>query len=304
MKNQLERNLATLLEQCLPHHQFSEVYRYAVLPAGKLFRPKLVLAAFDDAGGDTRNLPLNHDLWAFACALEIHHAYTLAHDDLPAMDDDQMRRGRPATHKAYGEWQAILAGDALAIASFRLLSRIKHPAHQLIMAIASHALGPKGLIHGQVMDLSGEMSQSLESLLRTHELKTARLIQLALLGGYALASPHVESAKLKQAWRMGHAIGVVFQLLDDLGELTEKELSPHEKAVNPWPVRTKACSEKTVELLSKIENQAGKAVRHELSLYFKTTHKMLRDKLECIEIHLADKNLLMPVMALLQRLSQ
>src|SRR5690606_6505779 len=127
MKTDIERNICLLLEQCLPQHDFAKIYHYAVFPAGKLFRPKLALAAFCDAGGDASNLPLGHDIWPFAAALELHHAYTLVHDDLPAMDDDDERRGRPSTHIAHGQWQAILVGDGLSIASFRLISRLKHP---------------------------------------------------------------------------------------------------------------------------------------------------------------------------------
>lgn len=304
MKTDLEHHLNYYLELCLPQHSFAEVYRYAVLPAGKLFRPKMALAAFADAGGDTTNLPLKHNIWPFASALEIHHAYTLAHDDLPAMDDDDERRGRAATHKAFGEWQAILAGDGLAVASFRLLSKINHPQAQFINAVSAHALGPKGLIQGQALDLSGEMKNSFESLLKTHELKTARLIQLALLGGTVLAKNEFNAKAYKNAWRLGYAVGVTFQLLDDLGELTEANLSSHEGDVNPWPTRTLECSEMTTKLLSQIDQIAGKNVKAELKKYFAKTLSMYEQGQANIENHVKEKALLVPVMALLQRLSQ
>lgn len=303
MKNQLEQNISYYLEQCLPRHQYAEVYRYSVLPAGKLFRPKLALAAFIDAGADTNNLPLNHNIWPFCSALEIHHAYTLIHDDLPDMDNDDTRRGRPSTHKQFGQWQAILAGDGLAIASFRLLSRIDHPQNRFISAISAHALGPKGLIQGQALDLSGEMTQSFSNLLRTHELKTARLIQLSLLGGTVLADNKIQREKYKKAWRLGYAIGVSFQLLDDLGELTEEHLSGHEKTVNPWPNRTQECANMTAKLLTNVDLLADKNVRHELSLYYKKTCKHLEGGYSTIKKHINQSELLEPVMALLNRLS-
>lgn len=304
MKNELERNLTLLLEQCLPAHSFAEVYRYAVLPAGKLFRPKLALAAYADAGGDTHDMPSGHNLWLLATALEIHHAYTLVHDDLPAMDDDDERRGRPSTHKAFGQWQAILAGDGLSIASFRLLSRVNHPQLSRLMAIASHALGPKGLIQGQALDLSGEMTESFEKLLLTHELKTARLIQLSLVGGHLLAQKNSKARELKKLWRLGHAVGVAFQLLDDLSELDQPLLSNHEAKVNPWLTREKECLEKTLSLLNIIEHESGKSVRHELSLYFKKMHSLIMAGQDSVLQHLGNDRALLPVMALLQRLSQ
>ncbi|MBH46665.1 MAG: hypothetical protein CME71_00685 [Halobacteriovorax sp.] len=305
MKNELEQNLIHYLEQSIPAHQFAEIYRYAVIPAGKLFRPKLALAAFEDAGGDIHNIPLAHAIWPFASALEIHHAYTLVHDDLPAMDDDDMRRGRPSTHKEFGQWQAILAGDGLAVASFRLLSRVNHPQNRLITSVAAHALGPKGLIQGQALDLSGEMKNDFHTLLLTHELKTARLIQLALFGGTVLASKNVNAKACKQAWRLGHAIGLSFQLLDDLGELTDEQLSKHEADVNPWLAKQSSqCCEMTVKLLTNIDSLAGKSVRHELSLYYKKTLAHLEGGKGHIESHLKDKGLLSPVMALLHSLRQ
>ena len=305
MKNELEQNLIHYLEQSIPAHNFAEVYRYAVIPAGKLFRPKLALAAFEDGGGDIHNIPLAHAIWPFASALEIHHAYTLVHDDLPAMDDDDMRRGRPATHKEFGQWQAILAGDGLAVASFRLLSRVNHPQNRFITAVAAHALGPKGLIHGQALDLSGEMKNNFESLLLTHELKTARLIQLALLGGTVLATKNIDAKACKKAWRLGHAIGLSFQLLDDLGELSDTQLSEHEADVNPWlSKQSSMCSEMTVSLLQKIDALAGKNVRHELSIYYKKTLAHFESGKSSIENHLKDKSLLNPVMALLKSLGQ
>lgn len=302
--NDLEHHLEYYLAPMLPRHSFADVYNYAVLPAGKLFRPKMALASFIDAGGDSANLPLRHNIWPFITALEIHHAYTLAHDDLPAMDDDDERRGRPSTHKAFGQWQAILAGDGLSVASFGLMAKINHPQAQFLIRVAAHALGPKGLIQGQALDLSGEMTQSFEKLILTHELKTARLIQLSLLGGALLAKNEFDTKLYKKQWRLGFAVGVIFQLLDDLCELTASELSLHEDQVNPWPTRTNECVKKSEALLSKIDQDCGKNVRNELKNYFAKTLSILEQGQHNLEKHINEIKLLLPVMTLLKRLSK
>src|SRR5690606_4172886 len=144
-----------------------------------------------------------------------------------------------------------------------------------LLKVMSHALGPKGLIHGQALDLSHEMNHSFDLLLLTHELKTARLIQTSLVAGSILAHDKLDYSALKKAWRLGYAIGITFQLLDDLGELTQENLSLHETDVNPWPNRTLACSNKTLDLLSVIDKTSGEHVRAELKVYFKKTLKRL-----------------------------
>jgi len=302
MNNQLDQKIEFYLNQCLPRHSFADVYKYGVLPAGKLFRPKLALASFNDSSRD--QAAYNEDLWKLCTALEIHHAYTLIHDDLPAMDDDDMRRGQLSTHKKFGQWQAILAGDGLSIASFRLLSRITHPSAQLLSQISAHALGPKGLIQGQALDLSHEMNLSFENLLKTHELKTARLIQLSLVGGALLATPKVETKSLKQLWRLGYAVGVSFQLLDDLLELCDETLSQHEKDINPWPKLTAKCSNKTQKLFKTVDQMASKNIKNELALYYKKTLEAALKGQKNIETHIRDNNQLQPVMSLLNILSK
>ncbi len=302
MSNILDQKIEFYLKQCLPSHSFAEVYQYAVLPAGKLFRPKLALASYLDSQGSQE--ALNEDLWKLCTALEIHHAYTLVHDDLPAMDDDDMRRGQISTHKKFGQWQAILAGDGLSIASFNLLSRINHSQTQLLTRLSAHALGPKGLIHGQALDLSQEMNLSFDNLLRTHELKTARLIQLALVGGAILSTPDLKVIKLKSLWRLGYAIGVSFQLLDDLLELSDETLSQHESDVNPWPKLTRECSQKTQELLKLVDQISSKNIKNELALYYKKTLDKAQKNRQTIQTHIRDNNQLEPVMSLLNSLSK
>ncbi len=211
-----------------------ELATYAVLPAGKLFRPLLCLASHADFNSSdlNQNLAASDDLALIASFLEIHHAYTLVHDDMPAMDNDDTRRGKPSHHVKFGEWRALLTGDALAIGSFHLLSKIKASSAPSILKLATWSTGPKGLIQGQYKDLSHEMNENFNELLETHLLKTARLIQLSLTLPLLLEGASMR--ELKKKWRFGRAIGILFQLLDDLCELADQQLSEHERDINPW----------------------------------------------------------------------
>jgi geranylgeranyl pyrophosphate synthase len=205
------------------HPDLLSVMDYAVFPAGKLFRPRLVEALALDLVGK-----VSDDHLHLASAIELHHAYTLVHDDLPSMDNDLMRRGKPSTHAHFGEWKAILGGDALLIASFNELSHIEHANFRAINRVMTWATGPKGLIEGQFRDLGGD-----KDIIRIHELKTGRLIQLATLGSYLLTDKQHLKEKI-EFLRLGREIGVSFQLLDDLSELSEENVSDHEKMINPF----------------------------------------------------------------------
>ncbi len=220
-----ESALRTAIHSSVTHPELREILEYAVLPAGKLFRPRLVEAIALDLGKS-----FTQDHLHLACALELHHAYTLVHDDLPAMDNDLVRRGKPSTHARYGEWKAILAGDALLISSFEQLMKVKSDKIRELHRLFSWCTGGKGLILGQFLDLGSAGKVNTAEIIRIHELKTARLIQAAVAGA-ALISQNRFS---RDYFRMGLEIGITFQLLDDLGELTEEKLSPHEKDINPF----------------------------------------------------------------------
>lgn len=125
----------------------AEIMDYAVLPAGKLFRPKLVEALSLDLSGT-----FTQDARHLGSAIELHHAYTLVHDDLPAMDNDLIRRGKPSTHAKFGEWKAILTGDALLISSFEELMKITHSELRSIHKLFSWSTGARGLILGQFLE--------------------------------------------------------------------------------------------------------------------------------------------------------
>ena len=142
------------LPDCQPA-RLHESMRYAVLGGGKRLRPVLAMAAAEAVGADSAALTRE------ACALELLHTYTLVHDDLPSMDDDDYRRGRPATHKVYGEATAILAGDALQALAFGLLAAGDHPAEIKIAVIRllTEACGSQGIVGGQVVDIESEGTQ-------------------------------------------------------------------------------------------------------------------------------------------------
>ncbi|GAB4012331.1 MAG: polyprenyl synthetase family protein [Bdellovibrio sp.] len=228
-------NLSKHLDLVIPKHATSEIYGYMLFPAGKLFRPKLCYAtAIDLAKINQSEFTPSHNVSFLASAIEMHHVYTLIHDDLPCMDDDDMRRGRPSAHRQFNEWMAVLAGDGLLNGSHYLMSKIDHPRLRELLQFSHWATGAKGLILGQMMDLNLDSQISFRQQLEVHRLKTSRLIQVALVGGTLLSAidKNLRSEWLK-SYRLGNSLGILFQLIDDLSELTE-DLNTHEQNINPW----------------------------------------------------------------------
>lgn len=185
---------------------------YSLLAGGKRLRPVLVLLACEACGGNPEAaLPA-------ACALEMVHTYSLVHDDLPAMDDDDLRRGRPTNHKVYGEALAILAGDALLTLAFELVAtRIQPPqVAAACCADLANAAGAVGMVAGQVVDLEAEESgeASLELLEGIHRRKTGRLLCSALTLGARIAQADADT--LTRLRDYGLLIGLAFQITDDL----------------------------------------------------------------------------------------
>ncbi len=186
--------------------------RYAVFAGGKRLRPVLCLAAAEACGGALANAI------AAACALELMHTYSLVHDDLPAMDDDDLRRGRPTCHKVYGEGMAVLCGDALLTEAFIVLAQTpatkRYGTRDYITELAATG-GSKKLIGGQVMDLEGEGKKlTRRELVRIHEAKTAALLTTSLRLGAMTAN--ATPAKLLALTEFGHALGLAFQVIDDI----------------------------------------------------------------------------------------
>ena len=257
------------------------IMEYAVLPAGKLFRPRLVEALALDL-----NQAITEDHQHLAVAIELHHAYTLVHDDLPAMDNDLIRRGKPSTHAQFGEWKAILAGDALLISSFQILMNIKNIHLRELHQLMTWATGAKGLIEGQFRDLAANGKLTTEDVIRIHELKTARLIQLATLGSYYLSEKINLKGKI-EFLRLGREIGVSFQLLDDLSDLTDVTISDHEKMINPFIQNTNQALRElrnSHRRLTKIVfNHKLKHLEKMLDNYFKTSQAQLLENFSLIE---------------------
>ena len=197
-----------------PPETIHKAMRYSVLAPGKRLRPILAIAGAEAVGGKAERV------LEAACALEMVHAYSLIHDDLPAMDDDDYRRGRLTNHKVFGDAMAILAGDALLTLAFRLVAdnaaRVADPAFigQIIAQVAD-AAGTFGMVGGQVVDIESEgMTVSPETLDYIHLHKTAALIRVALRTGAMLAGgQQADVAALTEA---GESLGLAFQIVDDI----------------------------------------------------------------------------------------
>lgn len=193
-----------------------EAMRYAVLGGGKRLRPILCMAACEAAGGkaDAALLP--------GLAIEILHTYTLVHDDLPCMDDDDLRRGRPTTHIKFGEANALLAGDALLTLAFEWLARVPaptpYPAGQIVTELAIGS-GSQGVIGGQVEDLAAEGKPADADLVDyIHRHKTAALIRAATRIGAICAG--ATAAHMEALSHYGECIGLAFQIADDILNVT------------------------------------------------------------------------------------
>ncbi len=198
----------------------SQAMRYSLTAGGKRIRPLLLLATVQSLGGE---LSKSYEM---ATALEYIHTYSLVHDDLPAMDDDAMRRGKPTNHKVYGEDIAILAGDALLTQAFEIAAEGSLPAEKkiaLILALAK-AAGPTGMVAGQTEDIEGENKQlSLELLKAVHEKKTGELLKFSVYAGGLISN--ASSTVMTQLNEFAAHFGLAFQILDDIldvvGDSTE-----------------------------------------------------------------------------------
>jgi geranylgeranyl diphosphate synthase type II len=193
-----------------------EAMRYSLLAGGKRIRPVLALATAAAIGRDPKSvLPLG-------AAIELIHTYSLIHDDLPAMDDDDLRRGRPTCHRAFGEDVAILAGDGLYAEAFvLLLSRQQAPPERLLAAARAlaRATGAQGMVAGQYIDVAGTAQPGPDGLRHLHELKTGRLIAASVECVLLLAGTH-EDEKHDSFTGFARELGVLFQIVDDILDVT------------------------------------------------------------------------------------
>jgi geranylgeranyl diphosphate synthase, type II len=216
-KNIIEPALEKYFSRALPSSRLSEAMTYSLKAGGKRIRPALAFSACEAAGGKTE------DALPVACALEMIHTYSLIHDDLPAMDDDDLRRGRPTNHKVFGEALAILAGDGLLTEAFHVLA---FPDWQIpadrkidIVRILAEGAGADGMVAGQVLDLEYEGKACDEtSLEKIHKHKTGKLLTASVLAGGRAGGA---AGKAYDALRIyGESIGLAFQIADDILDLT------------------------------------------------------------------------------------
>ncbi|MDR3000426.1 MAG: polyprenyl synthetase family protein [Fibromonadaceae bacterium] len=253
--------------------------RYALLIGGKRLRPALALAAYDFFNGKP-----SESIRLAMCALEMLHTFSLIHDDLPCMDDDDFRRGKPSTHKVYGEAAAILAGDALCIFAFELIARTGNAA---VVEELARSLGTRGMIGGQIIDIESEgKSVGLETVDYIHYHKTAALIEASLVIGALLADAKKED--LEHIREFGKGIGLVFQIVDDILDIessTEKLGKKNGsdvkkgKATYPAVLGLDASKKKAIELynkslsyLEKFENKNTDTLKNIAALIIERTY--------------------------------
>ena len=211
LKSYQER-INRVLENILPRDDsiLSSAMRYSVLNGGKRLRPILIYLVGELSGKDSDNLDI------LAGAIELVHCYSLIHDDLPSMDDDELRRGNPTTHKKFDEATAILAGDALQPLAFELISTINTSADNKIKMIKSlsKACGHMGMVGGQIKDIHSEKILNLKSLDLMHSEKTGKLIQSSIETSGILVG--LSKSTIEALKEFGAKIGLAFQIQDDI----------------------------------------------------------------------------------------
>ena|SRR5690625_4382961 len=199
-----------------------ESMHYSLFAGGKRLRPILLYASYETYDDNVTKTNKT------AAALEMIHTYSLIHDDLPAMDDDDFRRGHPTNHRQFDEATAILAGDALLTYSFEMIANDEQLSAEekvVVLKWLAHCSGPEGMVGGQILDIEAESSQlSLEQMEKVHELKTGKLIQFAIYIGAFLAK--VDEKTLNQLQHFSYYLGLIFQVQDDILDIvgTEEKL--------------------------------------------------------------------------------
>lgn len=212
-RQRVNTSLQALLDRPQPSDKLREAMAYACLNGGKRLRPVLVYGAVSALEGEAGRAD------AAACAVELMHSYSLAHDDLPAMDDDDMRRGQPSLHKAYDEATAILVGDALQALAFECLGKAESlPAKRQLAMLQclAEAVGAWGMVGGQSLDFEAVGQTGSDDALETlHRLKTGALIRASVLLG-AMSTDHAGPESLASLGRYAEHIGLAFQVQDDI----------------------------------------------------------------------------------------
>jgi len=232
MRSEIEKRLDALVpEENTPYNILFQAARYSLLGGGKRLRPLLTLAAAADCfqmnhNGDPYNTFNFHTALDSACAIEIIHTYSLIHDDLPCMDDDDFRRGKPSLHKVHGEAIAVLTGDYLltkafeVIAKDRLLTTEQKAAVTAKLAINA---GGGGMVAGQVLDIAANEHTDLRKLEIIHRHKTGALITAAIEIGAIIGGATLMQSDLLQ--KFGSSVGLAFQIIDDILDVTKQRNS-------------------------------------------------------------------------------
>ncbi|MCQ4085881.1 polyprenyl synthetase family protein [Saccharibacillus sp. JS10] len=278
---QVSLDLETYFDVAFPKHwdmppALLESMRYSLDAGGKRLRPLLVVAACESLGGN-REAAIR-----VAAAVEMLHTYSLVHDDLPAMDDDDLRRGRPTNHKVYGEAMAILAGDALLTHAFYVVASLAKDgliaAEDAIAIVSdlSEYSGPRGMVGGQVADMEGEQGTTDRARLEyIHLHKTSDLIMFSLIAGgrTAGASTH----QLEALRTFGHGIGLAFQIQDDildlvgdeskLGKKTQSDVKM-EKVTYPFLIGLDASREEVRRLTEEAKSAVDQAQLQSTEILF------------------------------------
>jgi len=257
----IERHLRSALNEHIPAPhpsllKFWECMNYSLLSQGKRFRPLLALLT-------AKSLDKPADLaLPMASAVEFIHTYSLIHDDLPAMDNDDMRRGKPTNHKVYGEAQALLAGDGLLTMAFSALSESRSPDLRKALHLLAEAAGPLGMVGGQVMDVASQ-DPDAAVLSEIHKRKTGALIRVSVEGTAALLGALPE--QLKELRNYGENLGLAFQLADDLQDFNpdkpEKINYAGKLGVNECRRLLKAAADSALQSLANFDESAD-GLRH------------------------------------------
>jgi geranylgeranyl diphosphate synthase type II len=212
----IQQELADQIQMLSIPASLKESMHYSLQAGGKRIRPILLLAVLHELGQD------HPDALKVAASIEMIHTYSLIHDDLPSMDNDDLRRGMPTNHKVFGEAVAILAGDALLTYSFGVLARLNHVSSDdkvRLIDLLSVAAGAEGMVGGQVLDIEGEEKKlSLEELEQVHRLKTGALLTYSILAGAILGN--AEPEEMVALGKFGEHIGLAFQIQDDILDVT------------------------------------------------------------------------------------
>ncbi|WP_019391545.1 polyprenyl synthetase family protein [Priestia filamentosa] len=217
-KKLVEELLPTQIEALQMPSLLKEAMLYSLTAGGKRIRPILLLATLEAFGKDKS---LGYEA---ACAVEMIHTYSLIHDDLPSMDDDDLRRGKPTNHKVFGEAAAILAGDALLTYSFQIVTKanLSPETKLLVIEELAHAAGAEGMVGGQMADIEGEEKKlSLKELEYIHEHKTGKLLSFGIIAGAIIAG--ASENQLSHLKNFSYHLGLAFQIQDDILDIEGNE---------------------------------------------------------------------------------